>query len=83
MQVNMLQAKSQLSSLIVAAERGEEVLIARNGVPVARILPYQPPRIKAPGAWRGQVPYSTEWRSEETDRLVADLFVGEGDAPAA
>jgi prevent-host-death family protein len=83
MQVNMLEAKSQLSSLIVAAEHGEEVLIARNGVPVARLLAYRPPRIKAPGAWRGRAPYTTEWRSEETDRLVADLFVGEGDAPAA
>ena len=56
MQVNMLEAKSQLSSLIVAAENGEEVLIARNGVPVARILPYRPPRIKSPGAWCGLVP---------------------------
>ena len=29
MQVNMLEAKNRLSSLIVAAEQGEEVLIAR------------------------------------------------------
>lgn len=39
-----------------------------------------PPRIKAPGAWRGLALYTSECRSAETDRLVADLFVGEGDA---
>ncbi|MFB1486062.1 MULTISPECIES: type II toxin-antitoxin system Phd/YefM family antitoxin [unclassified Thiocapsa] len=83
MQVNMLEAKSQLSSLIVAAERGEEVLIARNGVPVARIVPYSRSRVKPPGAWKGQVPYSTDWRSPETDQAVERLFAGENDAPAA
>jgi len=76
MQVNMLEAKSQLSSLIVAAEHGEEVLIARNGVPVARILPYQPPRIKSPGAWRGLVSYTASWQSDETEQQVEQLFLG-------
>ncbi len=36
MQVNILEAKNRLSSLIVAAERDEEVVIARDGVPVAK-----------------------------------------------
>ena len=40
MQVNMLEAKNRLSSLIIAAERDEEVVIARNGVPVAKIVKY-------------------------------------------
>ena len=62
MQVNMLEAKNRLSSLIVAAEQGEEVLIARNGVPVARLVPYFSPRVKPPGAWKGLGPYSTDWR---------------------
>jgi prevent-host-death family protein len=38
-QVNIHQAKSQLSKLIEAVERGEEVIIARNNVPVAQIMP--------------------------------------------
>lgn len=83
MQVNMLDAKSQLSSLIVAAERGEEVLIARNGKPVARIVAYSPPQVKPPGAWKGLTPYSIDWRSPETDQAIERLFVGEDDAPAA
>lgn len=68
MQVNMLEAKNCLSSLIVAAEQGEEVVIARNGVPVAKIVKYDAPRIKPPGAWQGKVPSSArfpfgKWRS--------------------
>lgn len=35
---NMHQAKSQLSRLIAMAEAGEDVLIARDGKPVARII---------------------------------------------
>ncbi len=35
----MPEAKTHLSQLVDAAERGEEVVIARNGLPVARIVP--------------------------------------------
>ena len=35
--VNMHDAKSQLSKLVEAAERGETVIIARNGKPAARL----------------------------------------------
>jgi len=35
----MLDAKTKLSQLVEAAERGEEVFIARNGVRVAKIVP--------------------------------------------
>ena len=35
----MLSAKTKLSQLVEAAERGEQVFIARNGVRVARIVP--------------------------------------------
>ena len=38
MRVNMHDAKSKLSELVAAAERGEEVIIARNGAPAARLV---------------------------------------------
>ncbi len=45
-QINMLQAKTELSKLIVMLENKEEeqILIARNGVPVARLSLYTPPK---------------------------------------
>ncbi len=36
--VNVHQAKTQLSRLLVQVEAGEEVVIARRGVPVARLV---------------------------------------------
>lgn len=45
--VNVGQAKTDLSRLIAAALAGEEVEIARNGVPVVRLVPVEP---ATPGA---------------------------------
>lgn len=38
MQVNVLEAKNQLSQLIKAAQAGEEVIIANRGKPVAKLI---------------------------------------------
>jgi prevent-host-death family protein len=38
MQVNMHDAKTKLSELVAAAERGEEIIIARNGAPAVRLV---------------------------------------------
>ena len=37
--VDIKDARARLSQLIARAEAGEDVTIARNGVPVARIVP--------------------------------------------
>lgn len=42
MQVNMLEAKNQLSRLVKAALAGEEVIIANHGVPAVRLQPVVP-----------------------------------------
>jgi prevent-host-death family protein len=41
--VNVLEAKSSLSKLLAAAERGDIVEICRSGRPVARLVPVAPP----------------------------------------
>ncbi|MFM8330985.1 MAG: type II toxin-antitoxin system Phd/YefM family antitoxin [Candidatus Methylumidiphilus sp.] len=69
--------------MIAAAEQGDEVLIARNGIAVAKIIAYHAPQIKPPGAWKGLAPYSSAWDSAETNKEVGDLFSCEDDAPAA
>jgi prevent-host-death family protein len=40
--VNLYEAKTQLSSLVEAAERGHETIIAKNGVAKARLAPIGP-----------------------------------------
>lgn len=46
-QVNMLEAKTKLSKLVEAVETGQEpeIVIARNGKPVARIVPLEAPKV--------------------------------------
>ncbi|NLT31792.1 MAG: type II toxin-antitoxin system Phd/YefM family antitoxin [Propionibacterium sp.] len=39
--VNVHEAKTHLSRLLEAVERGEEIVIARNRVPVARLVPIE------------------------------------------
>jgi len=39
--VDVYEAKTRLSALIAAAEYGEEVVIARSGRPVARLVRYE------------------------------------------
>ena len=39
MQINILEAKNQLSQLIKHAQAGDEVIIANRGAPVARLVP--------------------------------------------
>ena len=53
--VNVHQAKTHLSRLLAQAEAGEDVIIARNGKPVARLVPCQPPGKRQFGAWRNRI----------------------------
>jgi len=50
--VNVHEAKTRLSQLLTAAEAGEEVIIARQGVAVARLVPIAPAKLPEAGAWR-------------------------------
>ena len=52
--VNVHQAKTHLSRLLVKVEKGDEVVIARHGVPVARLVPFKPPGKRRYGAFKGQ-----------------------------
>ncbi|MGD9508195.1 MAG: type II toxin-antitoxin system Phd/YefM family antitoxin [Geminicoccaceae bacterium] len=53
--VNVHAAKTHLSSLLDAVLRGEEVIIAKAGKPVARIIPIEPvKRRRKPGLLRGK-----------------------------
>lgn len=56
MRVNIHEAKTQFSRLIERVEQGEEIVIARAGRPVARLVPLtRRPRPRKPGSARGQI----------------------------
>jgi prevent-host-death family protein len=73
--VNTHEAKSRLSELIRLAESGEEVIVARNGVFVARLVPWSSlVPVREPGGWEGQVIYHQD--IDAVDDEMADLFDG-------
>lgn len=50
------EAQAHLAQLIGLAEKGEEIVIAREGKPVARLVAYHEARApREGGQWRGQV----------------------------
>ncbi len=75
--VNIFQAKSQLSKLIHEVESGaqSEIIIARNGRPVARLTSLEPKRggVRI-GIAKGKFVAPEE--SEEIDKIIAEMFYG-------
>ena len=54
--INIYEAKTRLSELVDRAESGEEIVIAKAGRPVARLVPLRHVREeRAPGRWRGRI----------------------------
>jgi prevent-host-death family protein len=53
--VNMQEAKTNLSKLIDRMLIGEEIIIAKSGKPVARLVPAEAPQPRVPGIAQGRV----------------------------
>lgn len=53
--VNVHQAKTQLSRLLAQVENGEEIIIARNGKPVARLVGVQKRGKRQPDIFKGKI----------------------------
>jgi prevent-host-death family protein len=54
--VSIHEAKTHLSRLIARAESGEEIVVRRGAVPVAKIVAYHAPTIpRQPGALKGRI----------------------------
>jgi prevent-host-death family protein len=73
-QVGMHEAKTKLSQLVERAEAGEDIVIARNGKPAARLVPIRSTSALASvrGAWRGHVRIADDF--DELPDDIADAF---------
>lgn len=72
--VNVHQAKTELSRLLAEVERGAEVVIARNGIPVARLVPFPAPgprRLRV-DTWKGRVQIAPDFDRPLTDDELAE-----------
>jgi prevent-host-death family protein len=70
---NVADAKAELSALLVMVEKGEDVVIARAGKPIARLVPIthrtEPRR---PGALKGKIWISPDF--DAPDQEIQRLF---------
>ncbi len=68
-QINIHQAKTQLSKLVEEAALGEEIIIAKAGKPIARLVPLATNECKTrtPGGMKGQI-----WAADDFDTPMGE-----------
>jgi len=73
--VNIYEAKTRLSALLAEVESGGEVIIARAGRPVARLVAAdQVSGRRTPGAWSGRIRVSDDF--DTLPEEIAAAFEG-------
>ncbi len=71
--VNMHEAKTHLSKLVERVESGDQIVIARAGRPVARLVPYRArSQPRTAGEWRGMVELAADF--DQTPDAVLGSF---------
>jgi prevent-host-death family protein len=71
--VNIHEAKTQLSRLLSRVERGEEIIIANRGVPIAKLVPLnpRPSRLSSLGRDRGRFTVPDDFNEPLPEDLLA------------
>ena len=73
--VNVHHAKTQLSQLLERVAAGEQIVIARNGKPMAKLVPFSPaPR--QPGRLKGKIHLTPDFDAPLPEEIAA-AFRGE------
>ncbi len=72
--VNIYDAKTHLSELVQRAAAGEEIVIARNGKPAARLVSLAPPPVRRQGGWEDRVWVAPDF--EASDAALLALMLG-------
>ena len=73
--VNIHEAKTHLSRLLERVERGDEVVIARRGKPIARLKPWKGPA-RRPGRLKGKLRIAADFDAPLPQEVLAG-FRGE------
>jgi prevent-host-death family protein len=74
-QVNIYEAKSKLSKLINQVIAGEEVIVAKWGKPVAKIVPFdKPSRDRKPGSAKGKILISDDFDAPLPDEILKEFY---------
>ena len=80
MEVNIREAKTHLARLLQRVAAGEEVTIARLGIPVARLVSFEPEKkkkIRPLGFDRGRIWIADDFDAPLPDELLKQFYGGE------
>lgn len=71
-QVNIHEAKTNLSRLIEEVQRGEEIVIAKAGTPVARLVSLAvTPEPRRPGRLKGKIHVADDFDAPLPEEILA------------
>jgi prevent-host-death family protein len=68
MTLNLYEAKTQLSALVEQAAAGAEIIIAKNGKPMAKLVAIRDRPNRKPGRLKGKI-----WMSRDFDAPMPDI----------
>lgn len=76
--LNIAEAKAKLSALVDRAAAGEEIVLAKHGKPLARIMPLAKPAPREPGVARHWHIAETfdDWQAFEPDQDDIEAWNG-------
>jgi len=73
--INVSQAKTNLSRLIDMAYHGEEVIIAKNNLPLVELVPHKPKAKRKLGLLAGKINIPDNFLNEDED--INAMFYGD------
>ncbi len=73
---NIHHAKTHLSALLSRVAKGEEIILAKAGTPIAKLVPYRKSSsMRKPGGWEGKVYMSPDF--DDLPKSLRSAFRGE------
>jgi len=73
--VNVSEAKTSLSKLVDMAYQGEEVIIAKNNLPLVELVPHKPRAKRKLGLLKGQIRIPDDFLDEDAE--INAMFYGD------
>ena len=74
-QVNIYEAKTHFSELITKTLLGDDVVIAKAGKPLVKLVPYtQEKRPRKPGSAKGRIKIAEDFNAPLPDNILQGFF---------
>jgi prevent-host-death family protein len=73
--INVSEAKAKLSKLVDMAFQGEDIIIAKNNLPLVKLVPHKAKAKRKLGLMKGKINIPDDFLEESQE--INDLFYGE------